>query len=85
MTYEKLLEIFYKEHSPTNERKPQYQSAVFTYGPEQAEEAKAAREREETNLGRSVHTLIQPAQTFWMAEDYHQQYLDQRGTYACPR
>jgi peptide-methionine (S)-S-oxide reductase len=28
-------------------------------------------------------TQVEPAQTFWEAEDYHQQYLEKRGRSSC--
>jgi peptide-methionine (S)-S-oxide reductase len=28
-------------------------------------------------------TVVEPAQTFWPAEDYHQQYLEKRGRSSC--
>jgi peptide methionine sulfoxide reductase MsrA len=54
--------------------------------------ARASRERLEKSgrFNRPVVTEISPAQTFWRAEEYHQQYLARRGlacrlTFTCSR
>jgi peptide-methionine (S)-S-oxide reductase len=72
----------------------QYRSAIFFTSPEQ--EAAAIRSRDEQqaqleqNGGRGllkqrrrIVTQIEPATTFWPAEDYHQQYLEKRGQATC--
>jgi len=61
----------------------QYRSAVFTRSPEQERAAVAARERVQVRLGRPVVTAVEPATTFWRAEEYHQQYLVKRGLASC--
>lgn len=91
VTYEQLLEIFFKMHDPTqlNRQGPdigdQYRSAVFTYSPEQASAARAAIERltAAKRFRRPIVTTIEPAPTFWKAEDYHQRYLEKRGLDNC--
>ena len=42
--------------------------------------SKAAEQR---NWGAPIVTQIEPAQTFYEAEDYHQQYLEKRGRSSC--
>jgi peptide-methionine (S)-S-oxide reductase len=78
-----LLEVFWKEHSPTHSRKCQYRSAIFTYDDAQSSVAEASRAALAKRLGQEVLTEIAPAQTFWMAEDYHQQYFDKTGLNVC--
>jgi peptide methionine sulfoxide reductase MsrA len=38
---------------------------------------------EQANWRKPIVTQIEPAQTFWEAEDYHQQYLEKRGRSTC--
>jgi peptide-methionine (S)-S-oxide reductase len=63
----------------------QYRSVVFYEDDEQ----RAAAERSKAELDASgryrkpVVTVIEPAQTFYVAEDYHQQYLEKRGRSSC--
>lgn len=79
ISYERLLDVFWDCHDPTqlNRQGPdfgsQYRSAVFYTSPDQEAAARASKE-ELTRSGRPVVTEITPASTFWMAEDYHQQY-----------
>ena len=91
VSYDKLLDVFWKNHDPTqvNRQGPdvgwQYRSVIFTYSPEQkktAEMAKAALDKAGT-FGRPIATVIEPSATFWRAEDYHQKYLEKRGMLKC--
>mgnify|MGYP003911392125 CR=1 FL=1 len=42
-----------------------------------------SKAEEQTRHRKTVVTLIEPAQTFYEAEDYHQQYLEKRGRSSC--
>lgn len=83
VTYEHLLDQFFKIHDPTtknrqgNDEGTQYRSAIFTHGPEQAKEAVAFKAKVEKSGAwkAPVSTEIAPAPAFWPAEDYHQKYL----------
>ncbi len=85
--YEKLLDIFWKNHNPTtpNRQGPdvgtQYRSAVFFHTSEQETLARASKEQLEKNgkWGDPIVTEIVPATTFWRAEEYHQQYFAKKG------
>ncbi len=91
ISYEQLLQIFWDNHNPTtlNRQGPdvgtQYRSVVFFHTPEQ----QMAAEKSKTDLEQSgkwkqpVVTQIVPAQTFFAAEEYHQQYLAKRGLSNC--
>jgi peptide-methionine (S)-S-oxide reductase len=91
VTYEELLKVFWTNHDPTqvNRQGPdhgtQYRTVIFYHTPEQ----KAAAERSKKALDESgkfrrpIATAIEPAQTFWRAEEYHQQYLEKRGLASC--
>jgi peptide-methionine (S)-S-oxide reductase len=89
VSYETLLDIFWKGHNPTtlNRQGPdvgtQYRSAIFFHSPEQEKTAKASKEKTQKLIPRPIVTEIVPAKTFWKAEDYHQQYLAKRGLGSC--
>ena len=90
--YDKLLDAFFELHDPTtlNRQGPdwgaQYRSAIFYHSPAQEEAAKAKIEAL-TAQGRfapkRIVTKVEPAQTFWRAEEYHQKYLEKRGQTSC--
>jgi peptide methionine sulfoxide reductase msrA/msrB len=91
ISYEQLLEVFWKIHDPTtpNRQGPdvgfQYRSAIFFHDKKQEAAAIASKERLEksgTYNGRIV-TQIVPATEFYVAEDYHQHYLKKRGRTSC--
>jgi peptide-methionine (S)-S-oxide reductase len=85
ISYERLLQIFWENHDPTqgmrqgNDVGTQYRSAIYTTTPEQLEEARASALRFGEALKVEGHgpitTEIAPAGPFYFAEDYHQQYL----------
>jgi peptide-methionine (S)-S-oxide reductase len=89
ISYHDLLEVFWNNHNPTtlNRQGPdvgaQYRSAIFFHNPEQEAEAKSSRDAAQSRFSRPIVTEITPAQTFWPAEDYHQQYLEKRGLANC--
>jgi peptide-methionine (S)-S-oxide reductase len=85
VSYAQLLKVFWENHDPTqgmrqgNDRGTQYRSGIYTTTPEQAAAAEASRalyqsRLDAAGLGR-ITTEILPAPSFYMAEDYHQQYL----------
>ena len=83
ITYEKLLDYFFRMHDPTtfnrqhNDVGTQYRSAIFYHSEEQKQTAEKVKERVEKS-GKWRHpivTLIVPAKPFYAAEDYHQKYL----------
>lgn len=88
VSYEHLLEAFWKIHDPTqvNRQGPdigtQYRSAIFTHSAEQAALARASLETEQRHLGKPVATQILAAPAFYRAEDYHQKYFERHGV-AC--
>lgn len=91
VTFEDLLETFWGCHDPTqsNGQGPdigyQYRSVIFYENEDQAIAARTAKRRLELgrSLPRAVVTAIEPATTFYRAEEYHQQYLTKRGMAAC--
>jgi peptide-methionine (S)-S-oxide reductase len=76
--FERLLTAFWAEQDPTRPQKAQYRSAIFYTTPTQAREAQASRTALSLVLRRPVHTEILPASPYYLAEDYHQQYVAKR-------
>ncbi|MCL4675480.1 MAG: peptide-methionine (S)-S-oxide reductase MsrA [Pararhodobacter sp.] len=83
--YDQLLRVFWENHDPTqgmrqgNDRGTQYRSGLYATTPAQRLAAEASRDAYQprltaARLGR-ITTEILDAPTFYMAEDYHQQYL----------
>jgi peptide-methionine (S)-S-oxide reductase len=91
ISYDELLATFWGKHNPTQPNRQgwdvgdQYRSIVFFHDEEQraaAEQSKAELEASD-RYKRPVVTVIEPAQTFYVAEDYHQRYLDKQGRSSC--
>lgn len=91
VSYDDLLTVFWEEHDPTqrNRQGPdvgtQYRSAIFVHDAAQEAAALASKQRLEQSgrFKRPIVTEINPAATFYPAEDYHQQFLEKRGLAAC--
>jgi peptide-methionine (S)-S-oxide reductase len=91
VTFEQLLDVFWKNHDPTtlNRQGPdvgsQYRSAIFYHSPAQQQAAIASKEQlgKSGRFRRPIVTEITKATTFYRAEDYHQQYLEKRGLASC--
>jgi len=89
ISYDDLLGVFWRKHDPTQLNRQgwdigdNYRSVIFVHDDEQRAAAEASKEAEQTNQRKPVVTQIEPAQTFYEAEDYHQQYLEKRGRSSC--
>ena len=91
VSYDDLLAVFWGEHDPTqlNRQGPdigdQYRSVIFYHSPEQQAAAAASKDRlaQSGKYRKPIVTVIEPAATFYRAEDYHQQYLEKRGLSTC--
>jgi peptide-methionine (S)-S-oxide reductase len=91
LSYDDLLKVFWNKHDPTQLNRQgwdigdQYRSVIFFHDNEQRE----AAERSKAELDASgryrkrIVTKIEPAQTFYRAEDYHQRYLEKQGRASC--
>jgi len=87
VSYEELLEVFWRVHNPTtqdrqgNDVGPQYHSTIFYHNEEQkAIIEKSLQEVEASALWPDpIVTTIKPLDIFYPAEDYHQKYLDRVG------
>ena len=83
VSFEKLLELFFKMHDPTtlnaqgNDRGTQYRSAIFYENDAQKQTAeKFIAKVEKSGAWKSkITTELAPATKFYDAEEYHQKYL----------
>jgi len=86
VSFEQLLRVFWESHDPTqgmrqgNDVGTQYRSAIYYTTEAQraaAEGSKAAYEQELARAGYgTITTEIAPSGPYYLAESYHQQYLD---------
>jgi peptide-methionine (S)-S-oxide reductase len=75
ISYEELLNEFWKGHSPTSQPlSRQYASFIFYHNETQKELAVASLAQEEAQRQKQIYTEIVPAGTFYRAEAYHQKY-----------
>ncbi|GAA3586754.1 peptide-methionine (S)-S-oxide reductase MsrA [Gibbsiella greigii] len=86
VSYKQLLQLFWENHDPAQGMRQrgdigtQYRSAIYTLSPQQQAEAESSQQRFQQAMdaagdARRITTEITPAQPFYYAEDYHQQYL----------
>ena len=92
VNYSRLLAIFFDTHDPTtlNHQGPdygtQYRSIIFYHSPRQKAlaEAEIARRNAGGDYADTVVTAVEPAKTFYPAEEYHQRYFEKQGiSYSC--
>jgi peptide-methionine (S)-S-oxide reductase len=89
ITYDELLGVFWAKHDPTQLNRQgwdigdQYRSVVFAHDDDQRAAAERSKAEQQMHYRAPVVTQIEPAQTFYVAEDYHQQYLEKRGRSTC--
>jgi peptide-methionine (S)-S-oxide reductase len=82
-SFRDILEVFFAIHDPTsmdrqgNDSGPQYRSVIFYHdeGQRAAAEQVIAELDREGAFGRPIVTELRPAATFYIAEDYHQEYF----------
>lgn len=88
VSYDQLLQVFWRSHDPTQFSRPgnavgsPYRSVVFFHDNEQRLMAETTKENWQQSpefSGRQIMTAILPADTFFQAEEHHQQYLLKRG------
>jgi peptide-methionine (S)-S-oxide reductase len=86
--YKDLLAAFWQSHDPTTLNRQgadvgtQYRSVVFYHNDEQKKEAEFYKQNltQENAFGKPVVTEITAASTFYIAEDYHQNYYNENGS-----
>lgn len=82
ITYEKLLDIFWEIHDPTQLNRQgvdvgtQYKSVIFYYDEDQKQTAIMSKNKlgESNKYQNPIVTEIRKVETFYPAEDYHQKY-----------
>lgn len=80
ISYAELLEVFFTIHDPTtkdrqgNDVGPQYRSAIFTHGAEQARVAREQLALAQAHWDAPIVTELHALDTFWPAEKYHDNY-----------
>jgi peptide-methionine (S)-S-oxide reductase len=87
VTFEELLEFFWKSHDPTTLNKQgadvgtQYRSAIFYHNDEQKNLAETYKNKlnESGAFDKPIVTEITPFTEFYKAEDYHQNYFNLNG------
>ena len=84
ITYDELLEVFWKTHDPTtmnrqgNDEGPQYRSVVFYHNQQQKDKAEYYKNElnKEGAFSKPIITTIEPLKNFYEAENYHQNYYN---------
>jgi peptide-methionine (S)-S-oxide reductase len=80
ISYREILDIFWRTVDPTDDggqfcdRGDSYRTAIFVTNEDEREAAEASFAAAEEALGQPMVTPILDAETFWPAEDYHQNY-----------
>ena len=83
ISYKELLDVFWQIHDPTSlnrqgaDRGEQYRSVIFYHTPEQQQIARQSKLRlqQSGKYDKNIVTEIKPAADYYLADDYHQQYL----------
>lgn len=87
ISFEELLEVFWEVHDPTtlnrqgNDVGTQYRSAIYYHNDEQKNTSESYKKRlnDKQVFPNPIVTEISPADTFYVAENYHQDYFNQNG------
>ena len=91
VSYNDLLDIFWNVHNPTQINRQgsdigtQYRSVIFYHNENQRKIAEKIKKEWQSSgkFGRPIVTEIKKAETFYPAEQYHQQYLEKQGLSSC--
>jgi len=81
ISYEDILELFFKIHDPTQLNRQgadfgsQYRSTILTLNDEQARVAKEYIKKIEHKFNKKIVTKVEPLKNYYKAEDYHQDYF----------
>lgn len=84
--YADLLDLFWRIHDPTSlnrqgaDRGEQYRSVIFYHTPEQAQIARRSKNLldQSGKYEQAIVTQIQPASSYWLASEEHQQYFEKK-------
>ena len=88
ISFDELLEVFWKSHDPTtlnrqgNDSGPQYRSVIFYHDDEQRKKAEAYKAKLSAGnvFDGPIVTEISPFTIFYPAENYHQDYFNNNGS-----
>lgn len=81
ITFRDVLDVFFAIHDPTtldrqgNDVGTQYRSVIFYTSEEQRQVAEEAIKEQQANWRDTIVTAVEPASTFYVAENYHQNYF----------
>lgn len=85
ISFEDILEVFWNTHNPTTLNQQgadigtQYRSAIFYHSEEQKAIAEKSKKEAAKDFSDPIVTEITPFETFYGAEDYHQNYFNENG------
>ena len=87
--YQELLDIFWQIHAPTSlnrqgaDRAQQYPSVIFFHNPKQEKIAIQSKQNLQNSgkYNKDIVTEIKPAKEYYLADEYHQQYLAKKQKY----
>lgn len=91
ISYEELVDIFWKIHDPTQKNRQgpdvgsQYRSVIFYYTDEQRKLAETSKKNLDSSgmFKKPITTEIVAASEFYPAEEYHQHYFKKKGVGGC--
>ena len=89
VSYDELLDVFWRKHNSTHRDRQlwdagdQYRSVVFVHDEAQRDAAERSKEREQARYRKPIVTRVEPAPTFYEAEERHQRYLEKHGRSTC--
>jgi len=87
ISYQDLLEVFWKTHDPTtlnqqgNDKGPQYRSAIFYHSESQKKLAESSLKTTDASdlWPNPIVTEVTEINNYYPAEDYHQKYFERVG------
>ena len=85
ISFSKILDHFWMCHDPTQLNRQgfsvgiQYKSVIFYYSIEQKNVAEKSKIEFQKIFSNSIVTMIEKAKEFYIAEDYHQCYIQKKG------
>jgi len=79
LSFEDVLIEWSRMHSPTRKTSTQYRSAVFYLDEDQKESAEEIVAGMRAAAGGNIQCDVEKATRFYRAEEYHQDFLSQRG------
>ena len=86
ISYEKILSLFWQAKDPTTLNRQgadvgsQYRSIILYHNDEQRKVAEKSKQEAQKDFNDSIVTEIKALDTFYPAEDYHQDYYDNNTT-----